>query len=105
MQLIKQLEEKDKKISTMEDNIVAMSFQFEKKNLDEEEKDLGLSHSFDEVEIDDTKESIDDDSKQALKSMKDGNDDLESRIGLLSEQESKIGAITDINDVYDSKPG
>ena len=94
MQLLKQLDEKDKKISTMEDNIVAMSFQFEKKNLDEE-KDLGLSHSFDEVEIDDTKESIDDDSKQALKSLKDDNDDLESR----------IGALTDINEVFGPKPG
>ena len=95
MQLLKQLDEKDKKISTMEDNIVALSYQFEKKNLDEEEKNLGLSHSFDEVEIDDTKESIDDDSKQALKSLKDDNDDLESR----------IGALTDINEVFGPKPG
>ena len=95
MQLLKQLDEKDKKISTMEDNIVALSYQFEKKNLDEEEKDLGLSHSFDEVEIDDTKESIDDDSKQALKSLKDDNDDLESR----------IGALTDINEVFGHKSG
>ena len=70
----------------MEINSTNDSSKLENKDLDEERKIIYLGSQFDESD---------------LLSMKDQNEMLEGKIDLLSEQESIIGAFTDINEVYD----
>ena len=76
---------------SMEINSTNDSSNRESKDLDEERKIIYLSQ-FDESQFDESE----------LLSMKDQNDMLQGKIDLLSEQESIIGAHTDIHEVFDN---